>query len=365
MKNLARANVPTVEAGAFPTSKPPPPAPQSIPNLLPSDSVSNIGLPYSVASRSRGEIHHEVSAHNPRPSIVSSTVLPASPNQQQPPTPGVSPLKTFPVPKLQTTNAKIPDSHAYTSVLRSNARTTLDADAVNETSDGREKLSHVNLPAKPLDAEEFGLSLPPKRELPFSKPKSKAGQIDPSNDADNPPVSQTSVENGLSEDRLPPSHTQKSNKRPAIRISTAKQPPAKRSRATGRGKANTKDSAEIVVPSVEELLAQPNKVVNRRVTRSASIIARDAISKDNPNRQQRPPPKVQSLSKKVHITRSTSISNTDGQPSLEVPETCTGTEGDAAVPCTPAYQMIQTHTPRSPGLVEQSSATKHVITGQA
>lgn len=189
-----------------------------------------------------------------------------------------------------------------------------------------------------------------------------------------PLLSQTSAQPSLPEEPIPTatkSRAQKSNKRPATRSATVQQPPAKKTRATGRGKGNIRNSAATAVPSVEELLAQPNNVASRRVTRSTSIIANDHLTtKDDQGGRTAPDPrrtpsKVQALSKNTHITHSTSVSRVDDQPSLEVPETCTGTEVDAVVPCTPADQMIQTHTPRSPGLDNQLSAVKHPITGQA
>lgn len=153
MKNLARAHVPTVEAGSFPISKPPPPAPQPVSNLLPSDSVSNIGLSYAVASHSRAAVNHEPSSHNVvQRSIFSSTVLPASPYQQPSPTSGVSPLKTLPVSRLQITNLPDQSSHASPPTLCSNAGTTLVDDTVEEALDAPTKKSHgIFFPSFPVE----------------------------------------------------------------------------------------------------------------------------------------------------------------------------------------------------------------------
>lgn len=153
MKNLARAHVPTVEAGSFPISKPPPPPPQPVSNLLPSDSVSNIGLSYAVASHSRAAVNHEPSSHNiVHRSMFSSTMLPASPYQQPSPTSGASALTTLPVPRLQITSVPDQSSHASPPTVCSNAGTTLVEDAVEEALDAPKKLHHgIFFPSFPVE----------------------------------------------------------------------------------------------------------------------------------------------------------------------------------------------------------------------
>ena len=400
MKHLARANVPTVEAGSFPTSKAPqPPVTQPVSNLLPSDSVSNVGISNTCTSQSITAIEQVMPDIIPTlPSIPHSKPTIATLNGMQPPPPRQAGMKdislvqskAFNAVEKQTTGPRTNVSLSTGTTLVAAEGVAIDHSTNAVTRNGSDLTGEVcpdlhveaQNPCIPrLNGVDNGMILPPRRELPF--PKSKPGAQ--ARVLGNSPK-QTSTSQHKSEQKAAdPAETgqidssiKPGRKRPATKATANKRAGPKKPRVATRkngGKKNNQD--EVVVPSVEELLRQPETCLTRRVTRSVSIAISDdfgeemkstlAAKKAAPRtaRPKKPSSKVPAIVENKRITRSMSIAEPDNISSLEIPETITEQGVPGMFPCTPADQMIKTNTPQSPHMGHRSFSPKRADIGQA
>lgn len=389
MKVLSRAEVPTVEAGSFPTSKPQP-AQYQPSNIQPDDSASQIGGlnsgPQSYATKA--PVASEINS-GPHPPCIST--LTSAPTAHTMPPPNFRSIdhSVGHLPAIQNATNQISGNH---SNLSSTTGTTL-VPTINTLSYrpdgtrgyigmtahsemnnvvagqvGTNRCENQQSSTTHLADQSAGLLLPPRRELPFSKPKSPtkgppphegittaAGVTDiMTNSAgdwaiDNPKMSDP-------EQDLAPSIPAGRAKRAATKTTT--KTPAKKPRvATTRKKPAAKKPAknDNPVPSVDELLQQPEF---GRMTRSRSILAAQASNQSLNQQSKGPFRDAGSASTLEQAAPSRDRSKQDVSfptrnpvvQELEIQETLG--EADHTFPCTPADQIIQTHTPRPPTMAD-------------
>ena len=385
MKVLSRADVPTVEAGSFPTTKQQP-AQYQPSNIQPDDSASQIGginsgpQPYAIKAPVASEIN--TGPHPPRISTLTSA---PTPHNMPPPNFRSIDHSFGQLPTIQNPSNRISGNHSNhssitgTTLVPSIAALGYRADStrgctgmmphteVNNVVSGHigtNRYENQQSSTTRLADQPTGLLLPPRRELPFPKPKSASKAKPPQDDirtatrvtdqitdgprdraADNPETKST-------EHDLPPSVPAGKAKGKRAATKTTTKTPAKKPRvATTRKKSAAKKAAkkDTPIPTVDELLERPEL---GRMTRSRSILAAEALNK-NLNEQlkspakddgvasalSQPSPRHDSIRRDISLAASRHVvQDLDSQ----------GTLGEPAqpFPCTPADQIIQTHTPR-------------------
>lgn len=385
MKILSRANVPTVEAGSFPSNRPQQPVQHPTPtHILPDDSASQIGgcnpVPQSFATNV-----HLGSELNLAPHSFLTQGAAATAAAHSMPPPMLQRPSNHSLGQLPTMKNSISRATGNQSNLSVTTGTTLvpaigalsHASEVNTGYRGRASQLEVNntVPAQ-REAHQYetdltdpsaGLLLPPRRELPFIKAKPATEVRSPHNTT----ITTTGVadqtanisHNGMTE---PPEASDRGqdqapsvNKGKSKRVATktgARPPTAKKPRAPAtRKKPPTKRVVKnkTPVPSVEDLL-QRSEV--GRWTRSRSLLATQNQSPKHGKSRvvEELVGDTMSGNQAAQISPSRESNRQCAEPALmhlddtelEIEET--PMEPESAFPCTPADQIIQTHTPRPP-----------------
>ncbi|KAK5050623.1 hypothetical protein LTR84_003905 [Exophiala bonariae] len=382
MKLLSRANVPAVEAGSLPQNKPRQPVQIQAPtNILPEDSASQIGgfhpLPqsYGMSADLGSDVNRAThsmlisggsaiaTARNMPPPILRPSIHPLG----QPPTMKDSTnftvgnhstlsmtTGTTLVPGIHTFQALPPDATAQHRIIATRPEVKI---IVPSPSQPNEHDTHRH-ERDDLKGPTSGLLLPPRRELPFIKAKSatntKSSHIPTlaTSRADEPCTTST-IENDQS------SHTARGRPKRAAIKTPAKPPAAKKPRATTTRKKPAPKKAskkETPVPSVEDLL---NRSEPSRWTRSRSLLA---TQKQLPEQrtQQQGDVQVEDITRGDQVSQILPPRDRDEQRAQpEIEETPVDTRD--TYPCTPADQIIQTHTPRLPTAPSGSSSPEKQI----
>ncbi|KEF52206.1 uncharacterized protein A1O9_11833 [Exophiala aquamarina CBS 119918] len=386
MKSLSRADVPTVEAGSFPATKQPP-AQNQPSNILPDDSASQIGVPNTkCGTRSYANRAPLASEMNPGPHPPLISTLSSAPTVHNMPPPNFrsNDHSVGQLPTIQNTRNPISGNH---SNLSSTTGTTLvpTISALSYRADGT--LGYIGMmphsgtnhavsgqtgtdrydiprPSTTHSADQkASLLLPPRRELPFptQKPSSAVkppnevtttatGMTEPrSNSSRDWAIENPGMSGGPDQD-LTPSIPAAKSKRAAAK--TATKTPAKKPRvAPTRKKPAAKKPAKnnTTISSIDEHLQRPEL---GRMTRSRSILTAQT-SNQTMNQQSKDPvgdSRSASIPAQASRVRDRNKHDVDfANRKLVVQDLeIQGTPKDVghAFPCTPADQIIQTHTPR-------------------
>lgn len=376
MKILCRANVPAVDAASLPQNKPRQPAQDFAPtNILPEDSASQIGgfnpMPQSYGTSANlgfdlnGRPHSMLISGATARNMPPPTLRPGSHFLGQPPTmksPTKCPAENQSNVSMTTGTTLVPGMHLFQvphPVATADHRAIAPHSDVNTivqppSDAGYEVHQQDNAD---LTRRSPGLLLPPKRELPFTKPKrvadvnfsekatltttEVAGLVSKNSDGG---AIESHTASARGQDEAAP--TSKAKPKRASTKTGAKPPAAKKPRATTtRKKPALKRAAknETPVPSVEDLLNRPDL---GRWTRSRSLLAAQHQSPKESSRRQEGIRVQETMVEKQPARTSPSgkRSNQCAPPEMED----TPIDQGHNFPCTPADQIIQTHTPRSP-----------------
>ncbi|KAK6386305.1 hypothetical protein LTS17_001880 [Exophiala oligosperma] len=421
MKMLSRANVPTVASGSFPT-QPKPHHAASANQLTPHDSASQRGFS-SNASTTYEQQHNSVSVTNTSNRIscpsLSAQVSMAPPtfaasalgNPQCDPSKPTS-LHDQLLPSLSHRRQPAgPHSHGSLSTATTlvnnrdrpgihNPRGRQDMDNLLPTARPQGKNNYANAPRGSTVDHEFNLGLPPRRNLPFPSVSTLPNQvhsaaIPQANVSDDQPRTSavpTTTSNSTRNEAIPPPSPGVTGKRKRVAPkSTTEAAGAKKPRAPAKSKKTaSRRTAEgdRPVPTVEELLKQPEPIITRRLTRAMSITSAQNDKANNPPQTPLPVPKSNgaevpesanpahddtgrcpSLSlgspSRRHTLRSASrvLSTLEIQTGTTRPQTTTIAAADTLAndegerirdrdtyPCTPADQIIDVCTPASPSV---------------
>lgn len=410
MKMLSRANVPTVEAGTFPTQRL-----QSLPRppttniLTPHESASQIGVSNEApASYARGPL----SLRNDTPNDALRTHFPAGLLTMPPPShPPVamdpvqyhSAVHSSTLEQLQMQQNSGARNECPKSNISLSTATTLVATKDHQLPNtimshgsgtmtrpqqadlDRQRIDRYT-PQRPSNAsrveQDVGLSMPPRRDLPFPIRKwGTNGQDSPKSPDNRAPASCRNQPREVTEpleaevdgSRSVSSTAKGKRKRaPTKAAPTVKTTVKKPRAATTRKKVSAKPpQPETPVPTLEELLQRPGYSSLRCTTRSLRI----------PDAQKAHPATEQKSNVKVSISEPSSPTREVGQagsPSLvgtirrmtrsasrslaHIPtrEMREPREPDSNVyrsePCTPADQIIAPRTPDPPAASAYPSA---------
>ena len=404
MKVLSRADVPTVEAGSFPATKPQTIHHPPTTNILPDDSASQIGglscgsQPYAAKAQPRSELNS--ASH---PFLISAPIATTTAHNMLPPMfrSVDHPVRQLPI--MQTSNNHIGGTRSNLSLITG---TTLvpsinglnhrheasrvhsgraphsDESNIDSAQVGSNRCETLQSNTTDLADQSAGLLLPPRRELPFPKPKSAAeikfphetnataaGVADLITNSSKDNAVKGNKKSAPEQDQAPSIPTGKA-KRTATKAAS-KTPAAKKPRvATTRKKPAPKapPKIEASIPSVDELLQRPEL---GRMTRSRSVLATQYQPQTQNNKQQSKDPAGLAVGGKTpprdRTRQDVSSSSRQGvRPPLELRKAAPGP--DPEFPCTPADQIIQTHTPRPPPATNDPGSTSkqvHRLEGQA
>ncbi|KAI1609715.1 hypothetical protein EDD36DRAFT_54949 [Exophiala viscosa] len=382
MKMLSRANVPTVEAGSFPVQRPqfvPQTAPPAL--LTPNDSASQIGSQQEdpktrdqagafpqVASTTR----HLQSAVPARPAMGPPASRPSTMDAMQ-----YRPLKessTFGLPQTRqnlaprsnvslSTATTLVNSKVNFTVQDNSAAHHAYGNAMNMQHElGRPGTNTIKHPTtNPVDMQDDmqdpGLGLPPKRTLPFRRSDSTADEylasavateatsINEKNELGHLPAASEKQE--VIVDPVCSPQAKGKRKRAPAKTSTAKKPRATNTRKKAGNKA-AEDNQPI--PTVEDLLKQPDRPLFQRMVHQNAETKHLEISDSEPRSTRRAggsmgSPSLGAPSRRVTRSASRALVPIQDQ---SIVQNGTDTDRTKGFPCTPADQMIVPVMPGSP-----------------
>ncbi|KAJ9613936.1 hypothetical protein H2200_002072 [Cladophialophora chaetospira] len=414
MKMLARANVPTVEAGTFPSLKPPqvPQAPAPPPNLVapdesasqiggetnqPNNRASNDGMPsVSLARRAPAGL----TGMGP-PQMFSTSVNRAQDVSGHAPTIGLLhtsyPADTRPAyPKsnisLSTATTLVAgkqDSRSYAlrpQNLEMHGSRAL-REQIPQSIQQPTELTPTQLPRIPLPPQEVVYDLPPSRqEVPLQSVEqdvqvSQYALRTTRNTTSRSQADQAHAQPAEIDEPEPTAKTTAKGKgKRAAPNNTKKAPAAKKPRATAPAKKKGKAAQiETTVPTVEELLRQPGysllpynpSTTARTMPRAPRINQKAGFEQSK--RQDPEIPESEYGAENLNlvspelghalptrVTRSRSRALSQVLPTeLNIRAQETSISRSAAPPCTPADQIIGSPlTPASPAFQPHISPTK-------
>ncbi|KIV83461.1 hypothetical protein PV11_05483 [Exophiala sideris] len=381
MKMLSRANVPTVEAGSFPAQKP-----QTLPHtaasnlLTPNDSASQIGSQQEDPKpRDQSSAFPQVTSSSTRFVQPASTTRPAmGPPAYRPSTmdamqhrlPGDASTSGY----FSTRQNLAPRSNVSlstaTTLVNSKVNSTIQGtsaehDAYGNATNLQREVGRLGMNATgyqqsmtvPVHVQDLGLGLPPRRTLPFRRTDSTADEhptgaapseatsINKKNEFDHLPVEPREHDVGA-EPVCSPQAKGKRKRAPA-KSTTAKKPRATttRKKAANRGAEDDKP-----VPTVEELLKQPDSTAFPRTMHQNVETKRLEISDSEPRSTRyaggtMPSPSLGPSSRRLTRSASRALVSVQDQ---SIVQTGIDTDNAKAFPSTPAAQMIVQSMPGSP-----------------
>lgn len=390
MKMLSRANVPTTQAGTFPTRRPqtaPQPMPPNPHLLTPNDSASQLGVAADLPHTSDyGNNHFAVGASSALTRPVSAAQLSMAPPsyltgardsvqyRQLGHSSAFGHLQVGQTLSEQTSRPRSNVSLSTATTLVYDKRmpeiqeTLTRTEAYGNPSASRGRLSprlidprlHRQFNAAAVVEDDSGFALPPKRELPFRKTMS--GTDEQTGSLSSSKVSLADGQKEVGKLRVPPEKAMDKSgplnattvkaKRPRAPRNASKKPrtPAPRKRAGGKSVR-----AERPVP-VDEMPKQPENGLAGRVPSKRSITDTGEVEAEGTTRLGLSPSQRVPLSHKdgeianrplgyqtTRMTRSMSSASFAAQNARGNPEAPT-----REMPCTPAEQMIVPLTLDSP-----------------
>ncbi|KAK4948679.1 hypothetical protein LTR10_012683 [Elasticomyces elasticus] len=380
MKMLSRANVPTVEAGSFPVHKP-----QTVPHtapsnfLTPNDSASQIGSQEDPKPCDQTSAFPQVTASSTRFLQPASTTRPAmGPPAYRPSTmdamqhrpPGDASTSGY----FSTRQNLAPRSNVSlstaTTLVNSKVNSTIQGTSAEQNAYGnatnlQREVGHPGMNATgyqqsmtvPVDVQDLGLGLPPRRTLPFRKTdstvdehltgaaSSEATSINKKNELDHLPVDPREHDVGAEPVCSPQAKGKR--KRAPVKSTTAKKPRATTTRKKAASKGAEDDKP---VPTVEELLKQPGSTAFPRTMHQNMETKLLEISDSEPRSTRyagatMPSPSLGSPSRRLTRSASRALVSVQDQ---SIAQTGTDTHNATAFPSTPADQMIVQSMPGSP-----------------